>query len=151
ILAEDFVSPYSVHVNFGIQRELVPDLVLSADFVLKRFVHQNTGAIDFNRWNSTSGSVIPACTGPQALDPKARCSTGPIEVQLSAGTSKYTGLLLRLDRRWSRRYQFVVAYALASNVGLNRIINNDNWFESYGPTASDRRHTLTVSGIIDLP
>ena len=45
----------------------------------------------------------------------------------------------------------MLAYALASSVGLNRIINNDNWFESYGPTASDRRHTLTVSGIVDFP
>jgi hypothetical protein len=60
-------------------------------------------------------------------------------------------LLLKLDRRWSRRFQFTVAYALASSVGLNRIINNDSWFESYGPTASDRRHSLTVSGIVDLP
>src|SRR5688572_19310190 len=40
---------------------------------------------------------------------------------------------------------------LASSVGLNRIINNDTWFESYGPTAGDRRHSLTVSGIVDLP
>lgn len=151
VLSQDFVSPYSVHVSAGMQRELAPDLVLSADFVMRRFVHQDTGAIDFNRWNSASGPRISACAGQQALDPTARCSTGPIEVQLSAGTSRYTGLLLRLDRRWSRRYQFVAAYALASSVGLNRIINNDNWFESYGPTANDRRHTLTVSGIVDLP
>jgi hypothetical protein len=151
VLAQDFVSPYSAHLNVGVQREISPDLVLSADFVLRRFVHQDTGAIDFNRWNSAAGPVIPACIGQQALDPKARCSTGPIEVQLSAGNSRYTGLLVKLDRRWSRRFQFVLAYALASSVGLNRVINNDNWFESYGPTASDRRHTLTVSGIVDLP
>ena len=52
IMAHDFVSPYSVHVNVGIQREISPDLVLTADFVLRRFVHMDTGAIDFNRWNS---------------------------------------------------------------------------------------------------
>ena len=151
ILAQDYVSPYSAHLNVGVQREISPDLVLTADFVLRRFVHQDTGAIDFNRWNSSRGPVIPACVGQQALDPRARCSTGPIEVQLSAGNARYRGLLLKLDRRWSRRFQFTVAYALASSVGLNRIINNDNWFESYGPTASDRRHSLTVSGIVDLP
>lgn len=151
ILAQDFVSPYSAHFNVGVQREISPDLVLTADFVLRRFVHMDTGAIDFNRWNSARGPVIPACAGPQALDPKARCSTGPIEVDLSAGNARYMGLLLKVDRRWSRRYQFTGAYALASSVGLNRIINNDNWFESYGPTAGDRRHSLTVSGIVDLP
>jgi len=120
ILAHDFVSPYSAHINVGVQREILPDLVLTADFVMRRFVHVDTGAIDFNRWNSARGPVIPACVGQQALDPKARCSTGPIEVQLSAGAARYTGLLLKLDRRWSRRYQFTVAYALAHNVGLNR-------------------------------
>lgn len=151
ILAHDFVSPYSLHVNVGVQREIAPDLVVSGDFVMKRFVHQDTGAIDLNRWNSTSGPVIRPCVGTELSDPKAACSTGPIEVQLSAATSRYTGLLLRVDRRWSRRYQFGAAYALASSVGLNRVINNDNWFESYGPTANDRRHTLTISGIVDLP
>src|SRR5207245_563815 len=73
------------------------------------------------------------------------------DVQLSAGRSRYAGLLVKLDRRWSQRFQFALAYALASSVGLNQVINNDNWFESYGPTASDRRHALTVSGIVDLP
>ena len=103
----------------GSRGENSPYLILSADFVLRRFVHMDTGAIDFNRWNSVSGSVIPACAAQQALDPKARCSTGPIEVQLSTGNSRYAGLLVKLDRRWSRRFPFTVAYALASNVGLN--------------------------------
>ena len=72
-------------------------------------------------------------------------------MQLSAGRSRYQGLLVKADRRLSRGFQFGIAYALSSNVGLDEIRNNDNWFESYGPTAGDRRHTLTVSGIVDLP
>ncbi|MBL8215423.1 MAG: TonB-dependent receptor [Bryobacterales bacterium] len=152
ILAPGFVSPYSAHVSVGLQREIVRDLVITADLVMRRSVHMDTGPIDFNRWSSARGPVIPACVGAQqTLDPTARCSTGPIEVQLSAGTSRYTGLLLKLDRRWSRRYQFTASYARGRNVGLNRIINNDNWFESYGPAATDRRHSLTISGIVDLP
>jgi hypothetical protein len=151
LLTQDFVTPYSTHVNVGIQREVFPDIVLSADFVLRRSVHQNTSGIDFNRWNSAAGPVIPACVGQQVLDLRARCSTGPIEVQLSAGRSRYSGLLLKLDRRWSRQFQFSLAYALASSVGLNGVRNNDNWFESYGPTPGDRRHSLTLSGIVDLP
>jgi len=151
LLARDFAAAYSSHFNVGIQREISPDLVLSTDVVLRRSVRLDTGGIDFNRWNSASGPVIPACVGQQVLDPRARCSTGPIEVQLSAGRSRYTGLLVKLDRRWSQQFQFALAYALASGVALNRVIDNDNWFESYGPTAGDRRHSLTVSGIVDLP
>ena len=151
IMAGDFVAPYSLHFNVGVQHELAHDLVITADFVLRRSVHQNTGGIDLNRWNSASGPVIAKCVGQQALDPRARCSTGPIEVQFSAGRSRYQGLLLRLDRRWSRHYQLSAAYALASSVGLEQVISNDNWFAGYGPTDADRRHTLTVSGIVDLP
>ena len=151
LLTRDFSAPYSFHFNVGVQRELPFDLALTVDFVLRRFVDQNTGDIDLNRWNSVSGAVIPACLGLQVLDPSAQCSTGPIGVQLSAGRSRYTGLLVRLDRQWSRNFQFGIAYALSSSVGLNGIINKDDWFESYGPTAVDRRHNLTVSGIVDLP
>jgi hypothetical protein len=31
------------------------------------------------------------------------------------------------------------------------VINNDDWFESYGPRDMDRRHVFTFSGIADLP
>lgn len=151
IMASDFVAPYSMHFNIGVQRELVRDLVITADFVLRRSVRQNTGNIDLNRWNSASGPVIPRCVGQQALDPQARCSTGPVGVQLSAGRSRYQSLLLKVDRRWAHRYQLSAAYALASSVGLDQIISNDNWFAGYGPTDADRRHSLTVSGIVDLP
>ncbi len=151
IMAGDFVAPYSMHLNVGVQRELARDFVVTADFVWRRSVHQNTGSIDLNRWNSAAGPVIPRCVGQQALDPKASCSTGPVGVQFSAGLSRYQGLLLKVDRRWARRYQFLLAYALASSVGLEQVISNDNWFASYGPTDADRRHSLTVSGIVDLP
>lgn len=151
LLAHDFAAPYSMHFGAGVQREVLPDLVVTADFVLRRFIRVNTGSVDLNRWNSAAGPVIPACSGQQALIPAAQCSTGPIGVQLSAGRAEYKGLLLRVDRRWSRNFQIGVAYALSSSVGLDEVRNNSDWFESYGPTAGDRRHTLTVSGIVDLP
>lgn len=151
IINSDFVVPYSLHFNVGIQHELTRDFMITADFVLRRSVHQNTGSIDLNRWNSATGPVIPRCTGQQSLDPAARCSTGPIGIQFSAGRSRYQGLLLKVDKRWARRYQFSLAYALASSVGLEQVINNYNWFAGYGPTDGDRRHSLTFSGIVDLP
>jgi hypothetical protein len=151
LLAHDFAAPYSMHFGIGVQREVLPDLIVTADFVLRRFIRVNTGSVDLNRWNSAAGPVIPACSGQQALIPAAQCSTGPIGVQLSAERAEYKGLLIRVERRWSRNFQIGVAYALSSSVGLDEVRNNSDWFESYGPTAGDRRHTLTVSGIVDLP
>jgi hypothetical protein len=85
LVARDFTAPYSAHMNAGVQRELATNLVLSADFVYRRFVHQNMGDIDFNRWGSAGGPVIRACQVPELLDTSAQCSSGPITVQVSGG------------------------------------------------------------------
>jgi hypothetical protein len=151
VIARDFTAPYSAHVNAGVQRELATNLVLSADFVYRRFVHQNMGDIDLNRWGSAAGPVIRACQGPELLDTSAQCSSGPITVQVSGGLATYRGLMVRLDKRWSRGIQFRGSYALSNHKGFNGVINNDNWFESYGPRDTDRRHVFTFSGIADLP
>ena len=151
LIAPDFATPYSVHVNAGVQRELAMRLVATADFVYRRSVRQNMGDVDLNRWLAAQGPVIPACRAPELLDPAAQCSSGPITVQMSGGLATYKGLLVKLERRWSGRYQMLGSYALSSNRGYNGVINNDDWFESYGPRDMDRRHAFTYSGIADLP
>jgi hypothetical protein len=72
-------------------------------------------------------------------------------VHVSGGRSRYKGLLVRLDKRFSRGFQFLASYALSSNRGFNGVVNKEDWFESFGPLSSDRRHALTLSGIADLP
>jgi hypothetical protein len=71
---------------------------------------------------------------------------------------RYNGLLLRVEKRFSRHLQFLASYAPSSNVGSNAIrasqavsggFNNDNWFENYGPMNTDQRHVLNVSGFIE--
>ena len=151
LIAPDFATPYSVHVNAGVQRELATRLVATADFVYRRSVRQNMGDVDLNRWLAVQGPVIPACRGPELLDPAAQCSSGPITVQMSGGLATYKGLLVKLERRWAGKYQMLGSYALSSNRGFNGVINNANWFESYGPRDMDRRHVFTFSGIADLP
>ena len=151
LVARDFTAPYSAHMNAGVQRELATNLVLSADFVYRRFVHQNMGDIDFNRWGSAGGPVIRACQVPELLDTSAQCSSGPITVQVSGGLATYRGLMVRVDKRWSRGIQFRGSYALSNHKGFNGVINNNDWFESYGPRDTDRRHVFTFSGIADLP
>ena len=154
IYDHDFTTPYAVHLNLGIQRELARDLVVHADFVLRQFTHNFISGIDYNHYNSLRGRVIPQCIGTQTNDPYAECSNGMITVDNTAGRSKYKGLLVRVDKRLSRRIQFVGSYALSSNVGFNGTgpgFNNDNWFSNYGPVSVDQRHLLNLSGIVELP
>lgn len=151
LIARDFATPYSIHVNAGIQRELATHLVVSVDYVYRRSVRQNMGDIDLNHWGNVRGPVIRPCQGLEFLDETAQCSTGPITAQVSGGLATYQGLLVKLEKRWSGRYQLRGSYALSSNHGFNGIIDNDDWFASQGPRDADRRHVFTFSGIADLP
>src|SRR5439155_15886268 len=119
LIAGDFTTPYSEHFNIGVQREITRSTVVSADFVFRQFLRENMGNIDYNRWDSVRGPVMPPCVGLQVSDPKAGCSAGPIEVLSTGGRSHYKALLVKVDKRFSRHFQLLAYYALASNVGYN--------------------------------
>jgi hypothetical protein len=158
-----YEAPSALHLNLGVQREIARDLVLSADFAWRRFLHTFLGGIDYNHFNrrikGVQTPVIPRCTPAQRNDLTAICSAGPITFDNTTGIAQYKGLLVRIEKRFSRRTQFLVSYALGSFKGSNGPgnqepgtgFNNDDWFENYGPLATDLRHVLNLSGLVDLP
>lgn len=143
----------SYHMSVGIQRELRKDMVLSADFVRRVFLNLQYGALDLNRYNryinDVQSPVIPICTGTQASNPAAECSTGAITFWESGARSTYTALLVKVDKRFSNRFQFTASYALQSQMGLNGIDNMDNYDSTWGPQAS--RQILHIVGTVQLP
>ncbi len=98
---------------WAIQREFARSIVLNADIVWKRFSNTFINGIDYNRWNSVGGPVIPACTEQQRNDVTAVCSNGNIYFDTTIGRGRYIGLLLRAEKRFSGRGQFLVSYALS--------------------------------------
>jgi hypothetical protein len=155
-----YQTPYALHLNLGVQRELTRDLVLTADFVWRRFLHNFLPDIDYNRYerriNGVRTPAIPLCTAAQRNEVNAVCSAGPITFDNTTGIANYRGLLVRVEKRFSRRTQFLASYALGSFDGSNGTaagagFNNDNWIENYGPLPTDRRHILNLSGFVDLP
>lgn len=147
----------SYHMNIGVQRQLPYDLTLSVDYVRRVFVNTLLGSLDYNRWNRfrnvngvpTRSPIIPACTPAQLRDPLANCSNGPITFWTPAGRDVYNGLLVKLDKRFTRHFLFTASYALTDRHGYNGVINLDNYAASYGPQGG--RHILNVSAIVDLP
>jgi hypothetical protein len=160
-----YQTPYAIHFALGVQRELAGGIVLNADVVWKRFIHTFINGIDYNHWNSARGPVIPACTQQQRNDVTAVCSNGNLYFDTTIGRARYKGLLVRAEKRFSGRAQFLASYALGSYVGTNgtgvgtseapggRVFgfNNDDWFENYGPLPTDLRHILNLSGVANLP
>lgn len=157
--------PSAVHITLGVQRELAREFVVTADFVWKRFSHTFINGIDYNRFNSAAGPLIRRCGAAERDDEHAMCSNGPTMFDTTSGRARYSGLLLRVEKRVPARAQFLASYALGSYVGSNGTgtgtaemgsgratgFNNDNWFENYGPLPTDLRHILNLSGYVDLP
>ncbi len=153
--ATDLPSTSATHMNLGVQREIVRDLVISTDFVVRQFRHTGTppGFLDVNHFTSARGPVLPICSDAQASDPSALCSLGPISLTSGIGSGRYVGLLVRAEKRFSRGWQFLASYAYSSISGDNFAIgfNNDKPLNNYGPRDRDVRHILTLSGLAQLP
>jgi hypothetical protein len=163
-------TPYSFQVTAGVQRELMRNTILTADFVMRRGVAfggpHGVFEVDYNRFNSvrvtatdpvtqvnttTPGRILRACTAAERNDPKVQCSNGSIGVYQSGSNTRYVGLHIKLDKRFADRYQFTASYALSRYNSWNGVINLDNLFQSYGVNAGDRPQRFNFSGIVDLP
>jgi len=149
LIPQNFRLPYSEHASAGIQREVRSDLLISADFVFRQYMHQLINDADLNHYNSAAGPVIPKCGPGQALQVPVECSAGPIETEISGGRSHYKGLLVKADKRFSHRTSGTLAYSYSSQVGYNGLVDNSNWFASWGPQAGHQ--TLTGSIVVILP
>jgi hypothetical protein len=156
----------SQHVNVGVQRELAPDFVLSADSVFRHFIHGGMGisGLDLNHFNSVQGPVIHGCLGNQQNDPRALCSTGPIQVWQSSSNQTYKGLLVRAEKRFTHHFQMLASYAWSSNIGTpgGGVANPnapfapsgldlDHWHQPSRPLITDYTHILNIAGVLQLP
>ncbi|NOT61102.1 MAG: TonB-dependent receptor [Acidobacteria bacterium] len=147
----------SYQMNFGVQRDLGHDMVLTVDLVRRVFVNTLLGELDYNRFNRfvnvngvpTQSPVIPRCTAAQSTVVTAQCSNGAITFWTPGGRQVYNGILTKLDKRFSKRYLFTASYALTKQHGNNGVVDLDDYFASYGPQGA--RHILNVSGLVDLP
>ncbi len=171
IFDPDTTIGYAANVTIGVQHQLAHNLVAQADYVMRRSIHfgglHDTFLYDRNRFerprvtgvDPTTGvvsfvrnPVIPRCSStPEALNPLALCSTGAIRLSESSANFRYTGLHLKVEKRFSNRYFFTGSYALSKFTGFNEIINYDNFFEADGYQGGDRRHKFTFSGSYEFP
>ncbi len=158
IFSPDTTVAYTGQTSLGVQHELARNLVVQADFVMRRAVHIgglfDTFKYDANRFNraaSLGGPLIPACAPAQIPDPKALCSNGAVNISISGANYRYTGLHVKVDKRFSDRYLFTGSYALSKYYGFNGVINPDDFFQADGYQGSDRHHRFAFSGVMELP
>ena len=162
----------AIHVTAGIQRKLAQNLVVSANYVARRYLHfggfQGVYQLDRNRFNRprvtsvnpntgevsfVRDPVIRQCTAQEAtaLAPADQCSTGPISVYGSGASYLYQGLHLKLDGRLASRLHLTASYAFSHNDGFVEFTDYDDLANAYGSQPDDRHHRLTLSAIYDIP
>jgi hypothetical protein len=143
----------SYQVSLGFQRDLGHDMIVQADWARRQNENTQLANVDLNHFNEFVNGVrtpvIPACTIAPDLNPNDKCSTGALGFQENQGRAIYEGLLVKLQKRMSNRYQFTASYAFQNLNALSNIVNFNNWFYSYGPLIP--RHILNFSGLANLP
>jgi hypothetical protein len=140
VLSNDFVNPYSHQTNVGFSHQLAPDLAIHVDAVYTQ-VRSDRKLYNIN---------LP--------DPVTRLRPYPefnrIDLEESISKSNYKGLYTRLDKRFSRNYQFLVSYSFVNskdNAPAGRFTDENNFGIDYGPANAERRHSLVASGGVMLP
>jgi outer membrane receptor protein involved in Fe transport len=142
IIDNSMQNPMVQHMNLGFQQELSKDMVARVDYLHNFGTHFIIGR--------RIGTVFnPVVDGPDSV----------VNIESSVQT-KYDGLLVSLEKRFSNRHQFRASYTLSKAFNYanddqipfsNGPVNPNNVRLEYGPTPNDQRHRFTFSGVFELP
>jgi Carboxypeptidase regulatory-like domain/TonB dependent receptor len=142
IIDNKLQNPMVQQTNLGIQREIGRDFVVRADYLHNFGTHFIIGRL--------IGTVVnPVVGGPD----------GVVNLESSVKT-KYDGLLVSAEKRFSNRYQLRASYTLSKAFNYanddqipfaSGPIDPNNLRLEYGPTPNDQRHRFTFSGFFELP
>jgi hypothetical protein len=142
IIDNNLQNPMIQQTNIGVQREIASNLIIRADYLHNFGTHFIIGR--------AIGTVFNPVVG--GLD--------VVKNLESSVSTKYDGLLLSLEKRFNKGYQFRASYTLSKAFNYanddqipfsNGPINPNNLRLEYGPTPNDQRHRFTFSGLFDLP
>jgi len=142
----------SYQTSLGVQRELPWGMVVTADWARRQGANVSLGELDLNRYGRTADGkapVIPVCTPSQYYVAGQECSTGSITVWTPEGRSVYDGLLVKVQKRFTHRFQFVASYALQKLLSESATVDLDNYFAGYGPSLPSQNFNL--AGTVNLP
>lgn len=137
-MSANFQNPYAQQFSAGYSKQLTNTLSFDVDGLYSHSVHD---------YRTQDLNYTPAA-------PRPVTGWNILNVRAPIASSKYKALFVRVDKRFSHRYMFTVAYTLASTLDNNpqtTVTNPLNPSLDWGPGANDRRHSLVASGAYQLP
>ncbi len=134
ILDRNNQTPYKNVGSLGIQRELLPDMAVSADLVYARSYH----LLMLRDNNAPTQGVYPDPNIGVAYEPQTR------------GRGEYMAFQLGVTKRFGQSLGAQLAYTLArnrDNTDGSQYTPSDNFNIDldYGPSSNDIRHTLNAA------
>ncbi|HUK36327.1 MAG TPA: carboxypeptidase regulatory-like domain-containing protein [Vicinamibacterales bacterium] len=145
--ANDIVNPRAQTVSAGLSQSITPDIALHVDGVYS-WVQDYNVRVNVNTPDPLTG-VRPLPQWGQI-----------VQLQPSQGDFVYRALLVRLDRRFAKRYLYTLSYTLSkqddawtgtdanANGGITNVFNPGL---DQGPADADRRHNFVAAGSVLLP
>ena len=141
-------TPYVMQWNFGLQREVAPNTVLSADYVGtrgRRLMMQ----LQYNT------AVTPAPGDISARQPFPQF--GPFALDTNEGKSDYDSLQTKIERRFSKGLTFLASYTWSKAIGTaslpvgNTVQDPYNINASRGLLSFNVPHMFVFSSVYELP
>jgi hypothetical protein len=142
-------SSYTQQYNLGVQRQLAHELMLEVDYI-------GTKGTKMPLWFSQN--LAPA--GPGPVDPRRPWPQySAFSYSTNVSSTIYHALQVRLEKRFSNGVQFLGSYAWSHYIDTTGSAvlagvqpqNPYDWNPERASGALDRRHTLTMSYVYQLP
>jgi len=142
----------SLQFNAGVQREVLPNLLLDVGFVRTLTEHMT---------NSVVGNQ--ALPGAGALNPRRPLYSinpvlGDIDFRTNWGMAKYNALQVKATKRYSRGLTGALAWTWSHNMGQTngpasstRPQNSLCFACEWGNLPEDRRHMVVINHVYELP
>lgn len=166
-----FHIPYILQSSFQIEREILPDTVVTVGTTWTHGVHlASSSAYDMNLnppTGTTTYTVCPAgaldqsqCAGGKSVvlpnldsglltDGRLTSNFGQINALISPGVNNYNSLFVQGQRRFRRGLAFQTAYTFSKNI-MSRGVDFNNQFDfsnTHAPYLLDQRHRLSIAGV----
>ena len=168
----DRVLPYTDQISLGFERQVGPQLSVSADYV-RAFARDMLMAVALNpTLRETTSTTSPNVRQGSALLTEITAGlqqeytdfapfTGAVTTFMNEGETDYDALMLQVEKRFSQNYSARVSYTLAYSRGNTtgsgaaasafQVLDDLNLDLNEGPTNFDQRHNLVVSGTALVP
>ncbi|MDQ2938865.1 MAG: TonB-dependent receptor, partial [Acidobacteriota bacterium] len=163
----DFVTPYSMQTNLGVEHLLSQEVTVRADYLFTRGVHlprtrninlfppvalTSVNAAGLGFASPTQQQLGRAVFGPARIDPRF---DGIYQLENSA-RSTYHGLTLALNKRLSDEFELLASYTLSKTTDDasdfdEQPANPYNLAAERATSLQDVRQRFVLSSLFDLP